>query len=170
MNVTNSRVRPLAIEKWCIPAGAVAESPGAKARVMLGVEPVSHPGQERSLLDLDMLIAGMKVRREPVAVRHGNLDGELAGGGGIAADDGKERARREQGGHRPLQTLRLNRCLGHCGSGRNERHRDSDKDGGSYAGHSVTPGINADVLSIAGWSLWPAALFRHQPGQNQRHI
>src|SRR4051812_35656508 len=35
----------------------------------LGVEPVSHADQERSLLDLDVLIAGMTVRRNPVTVR-----------------------------------------------------------------------------------------------------
>ena len=37
-----------------------------------------------------------------------------------------------------MQPLRLNRCLGHCGSGRKERQPGSDEDGGSYAGHSVT--------------------------------
>jgi hypothetical protein len=50
----------------------------------LAVELVSHPDQERSLSDFDVLMARVKVRRDPVAVRHGYQEGELAGSGGIA--------------------------------------------------------------------------------------
>ena len=45
--------------------------------------------------DFDVLKAGMRVRGESVAVRHGKLEGGLPGPGGIAPDDGDERARRQ---------------------------------------------------------------------------
>jgi hypothetical protein len=68
----------------------------------LGIEHVSHPDKECSLPDFYVLMARMKVRREPVTVGHRNQEGELAGAGGIAAEDGDERAGWQHGRHRPL--------------------------------------------------------------------
>src|SRR5262249_26261149 len=70
---------------------------------MRGIDLVSHPGQERSFPDDDVLIAGMIVRREPVTVRHGDLERALSRGGRISAYDGEARARRKQCRHLPFQ-------------------------------------------------------------------
>src|SRR5437867_6189730 len=40
------------------------------------VERITHADEERALLDFDGLVGGMEVRRDLVAVRHGELDGK----------------------------------------------------------------------------------------------
>ena len=102
---------------------------GGQGAGLLGIQLISHSDQERALLDLDVLIAGVVVRREPVSVRHAHLDGGLARRGGIAADDGEERTWRKQGWYDPLQPRRVGRGLGHGARSQREPEGGGDEDG-----------------------------------------
>jgi len=87
----------------------VVESRGGSRRIAgyqglgcLRIEPVSPADQERSFVDLDVLIAGMAVRWDAIPVRHGNPESELAGASWITADDGDERPGWQHRGHDPV--------------------------------------------------------------------
>src|SRR3989442_5651424 len=69
------------------------------------VERVAHADEECSLLDFDVFISGMEVRRDLITARHGQLDSKGGGLAGITAHDCHARALGKNcRGRAPLQS------------------------------------------------------------------